>query len=147
MIEGRPGDLPSASQDQRRKERGWPRGTPGDCSYSTWMIHKRVPAIWYHLGMPKSFRSHCPPKMIRRTSTKRGPDLRESSCKRGYGSTWRKIRLMILRGEPICRHCQQAAATDVDHIIPRRAGGPDTQDNLQPLCHSCHSIKTQKESR
>ena len=53
---------------------------------------------------------------------------------------------MILRGEPICRSCSSQAATDVDHIIPRRAGGPDTPENLQPLCHSCHSKKTQKES-
>ena len=40
--------------------------------------------------------------------------------------------------------CGESAA-EVDHIIPRRQGGTDTPDNLQPLCRSCHARKTVKQ--
>jgi 5-methylcytosine-specific restriction protein A len=36
-------------------------------------------------------------------------------------------------------------STDVDHIIPREAGGSDDDENLQGLCHACHSRKTAQE--
>lgn len=36
-------------------------------------------------------------------------------------------------------------ATDVDHIISRAKGGTDERSNLQPLCHACHSEKTNRE--
>ena len=38
-------------------------------------------------------------------------------------------------------------ATEVDHIVPKSAGGTDAMDNLQALCKSCHSRKTAKEGR
>lgn len=40
--------------------------------------------------------------------------------------------------------CSQLA-TDVDHIIARRKGGTDDLQNLQSLCHACHSRKTARE--
>lgn len=68
---------------------------------------------------------------------------------RDYGARWRKIRLMQLRAEPLCRHCKAqgvvTAATEVDHIIRLRRGGTNSPDNLQSLCKSCHSKKTQLE--
>lgn len=33
------------------------------------------------------------------------------------------------------------AATNVDHVVPRPAGG-DEWSNLQGLCHKHHSVKT-----
>ena len=62
-------------------------------------------------------------------------------------SRWRRLRLQLLRAEPLCRSCRRAgkivAATDVDHIQPVADGGmPWDCNNLQPLCHSCHSKKT-----
>lgn len=74
---------------------------------------------------------------------------RPSPSKRGYDSRWRKRRLIQLRREPLCRLCsthgRPTAATEVDHIVPLKAGGPDTFDNYQSLCHRCHSIKTARE--
>ena len=67
---------------------------------------------------------------------------REKTKARGYGGTWRKIRAGILRAEPMCRHCERAPATEVDHIVPLNAGGTNARANLQPLCKRCHSIKT-----
>ena len=66
---------------------------------------------------------------------------RGSAAARGYGARWRLLRRMVLNRDPMCAHCG-AAATDVDHIIPRRAGGADTFANLQSLCKACHSRKT-----
>jgi 5-methylcytosine-specific restriction protein A len=56
---------------------------------------------------------------------------------------------MHLRVEPLCRKCRAdgiiEAATDVDHIVPLRKGGTSEESNLQSLCHSCHSRKTNQE--
>ena len=60
---------------------------------------------------------------------------------------WRdEIRPAQLERQPLCEHCLErgirTAATDVDHV-----DGDNTNDepgNLQSLCHSCHSIKTEK---
>ena len=38
------------------------------------------------------------------------------------------------------------AAAEVDHIIPLARGGTNDLANLQPLCKSCHSRKTMRES-
>jgi 5-methylcytosine-specific restriction enzyme A len=66
---------------------------------------------------------------------------RGSAASRGYGSRWRRLRRMILNQQPLCVRCG-APATDVDHIVPRAAGGDDSASNLQGLCKSCHSRKT-----
>lgn len=34
---------------------------------------------------------------------------------------------------------------EVDHKIPRENGGPDRFDNLQPLHHHCHNVKTTRD--
>jgi len=66
---------------------------------------------------------------------------RGSASERGYGARWRKLRKAFLRAHPFCARCG-ARATDVDHIVPRSAGGTDDWYNLQALCHACHSAKT-----
>ncbi len=59
-----------------------------------------------------------------------------------YGRRWRKLRLLVLRAEPLCRMCAEigrtSPATVVDHIKPIRDGGTNAWDNLQPLCKRCH---------
>ena len=57
---------------------------------------------------------------------------------------------MYLRANPICAdpfglHANSGGvvqAVHVDHIKRKRDGGTDDWDNLQGLCHSCHSMKT-----
>ena len=74
---------------------------------------------------------------------------RVSSARRGYGGRWRRLRLMQLRREPLCRVCLEMGrtepATDVDHIVPLARGGGNGLENLQSLCHLHHSQKTAQE--
>ena len=75
------------------------------------------------------------------------PAYRGSSTEQGYGQAWRKLRLFVLARDPICRDVSGCVepSTDVDHIIPRRAGGSDEPSNLQGMCHRHHSAKTSKQ--
>ena len=60
------------------------------------------------------------------------------------GAAWRKLRASVLRGEPLCRHCQSrgliVVATEVDHCDNDSTN--DDPSNHQALCHDCHSLKT-----
>ena len=59
---------------------------------------------------------------------------------------WRRCRKIKLYLNPVCEICNQQAATEVDHIVPRKSGGADFElNNLQSLCKSCHSRKTISE--
>ena len=73
---------------------------------------------------------------------------RPSAAKRGYGAEWAKARRAQLSLQPWCEHClakgRSRKATDVDHKTPKALGGSDEADNLQSLCHPCHSRKTAK---
>lgn len=60
---------------------------------------------------------------------------------------WRRLRLAVLRRHPLCAECLRQGrltpATQVDHVVPiKRGGSPWDPGNLQPLCASCHSRKT-----
>ena len=64
---------------------------------------------------------------------------------------WSKARRSILRDYPLCMRCKSygysKGATDVDHIVSHKGNEELFYDmnNLQTLCHECHSWKTQKE--
>lgn len=86
----------------------------------------------------------------RRHSQREHDARRGTSAQRGYDARWRKLREAQLSREPLCARCREegwvVAATDVDHIVPRRQGGSDSFDNFESLCHSHHSEKTARES-
>lgn len=89
------------------------------------------------------------------TKPKGTPDKRPSRIGGSLYSTarWKRLRKMVLDQEPFCRECaaqgRAVFAEDVDHIVDH--GGDYNlfwdMDNLQPLCHSCHSKKTAAERR
>jgi 5-methylcytosine-specific restriction protein A len=61
---------------------------------------------------------------------------------RWYGlSVWKRLRLMKLHRNPICEKCNRYAATDVHHRIDHKGDWRLflTLENLESLCHSCHS--------
>jgi 5-methylcytosine-specific restriction enzyme A len=71
---------------------------------------------------------------------------RLSPSRRGYGFAWQQLRRRYLRLHPECVTCG-ADATEVDHMLPLQDGGTNDDDNLQALCHACHSRKTLHESQ
>lgn len=70
---------------------------------------------------------------------------------RGYGSAWERLRKRVLRRDKyLCQiqtHCEGRAANEVDHRVPKAAGGTDEPDNLQAACSRCHKAKTAQERR
>jgi 5-methylcytosine-specific restriction enzyme A len=54
---------------------------------------------------------------------------------------WAALRAAVLaRDGRTCQLCG-SPATDVDHIVPRSAGGSDDPANLRSLCARCHRHK------
>ena len=71
-----------------------------------------------------------------------------------YNSTqWKKMRIAMLNQHYLCQICHDngviVPAKDVDHIVAHRGNEELFYDmsNLQCLCHQCHSIKTQQETK
>jgi 5-methylcytosine-specific restriction protein A len=69
---------------------------------------------------------------------------RPTAAERGYDYDWRKRRERFLRANPECVVCGEPA-TDVDHILSLAQGGTGDDDNLQALCHVCHSRKSARQ--
>ena len=78
---------------------------------------------------------------------------RETATKRGYDTRWKKARAVFLNEYPLCVECMKQGRTTpadtVDHIIPCKGNTAEfwNQSNWQPLCRSCHSIKTATKDR
>lgn len=98
-----------------------------------------------HILVPGGF---CPAHQPKRTER----SARAASWRWMYGTeTWGELRTEQLLKEPFCRACAarglRVRATDVDHIRDHKGDWDVFTDrnNLQSLCHSCHSRKTAKE--
>lgn len=70
----------------------------------------------------------------------RTADTRPAASRRGYGARWRHTRTRYLRHHPDCAVCGDRA-TQVHHLDGQGPLAPagHAPDNLQALCHSCHS--------
>lgn len=72
---------------------------------------------------------------------------RGSRHERGYGAEWEDTRERVLeRDFYLCQVCLTRTASEVDHVVPKEAGGSDVDDNLQSICSICHEIKTGLEN-
>jgi hypothetical protein len=59
--------------------------------------------------------------------------------------------LVFLRARNLCEYCRlsqlgQEATFHVDHVIPRAAGGPTTEENLALACVSCSLRRWAKQT-
>lgn len=74
-------------------------------------------------------------------------DRRGSSTARGYDRRWRRVRASVLARRPLCEDCERdgrvTLAAEVHHVDGDTRH--NTDDNLIPLCKSCHSRRTMIE--
>jgi len=83
------------------------------------------------------------------TSRRQCDERRGSAQSRGYDVTWRKLRAIKVKRNPLCEDCEQNGLTvpvaEVDHIIPINGMNDllrlDMQ-NLRSRCKACHTRKT-----
>lgn len=59
-----------------------------------------------------------------------------------YPDDWAERREAVLERDGYeCRECGSTNNLEVDHVIPISEGGSHDLDNLQTLCHACHTKK------
>lgn len=68
---------------------------------------------------------------------------------RGRGNRrYRRLRLRVLREQPLCAVCGVRASIEVDHIVPLYRGGSlMSRSNLQGVCLGCHALKSGGDRR
>ncbi len=92
----------------------------------------------------QTYRGRCPEHARQRTADRNRQ--RQQSRKVYDSRRWRILRRHVLVNNPICQMCDNALATDVDHIVPIEQGGdPWALSNLQALCARDHGRKTKAE--
>ena len=106
----------------------------------------RPPKSCNQPGCPEpTYDTYCPAH--KKEKTKQYDKERGSASKRGYNSQWRKIRLRILRDEPLCRFHKERGevvpAEVVDHIDGNSTN--NERSNLRSLCKRCHDQRTAKD--
>ena len=68
-------------------------------------------------------------------------------------SAWKNMRKQKLYEHPLCMRCDSYGVTtpavDVDHVVPHKGDANlfYNTNNLQTLCHRCHSYKTREEQQ
>ena len=81
------------------------------------------------------------------------PEETRSASSRGYGRSWQHVSRQFLAAHPLCTRClaegRYRKATVVDHIVPHCGDTTLFWDrgNWQPLCKSCHDLKTGTQDR
>ena len=84
---------------------------------------------------------------VRRKWDQSSEKRRSTRLSTGEGAA-RRLRYRINKlGYSDCVSCARrfvASNIEVDHIIGLAQGGQDIEENLQPMCKSCHYVKSNK---
>jgi 5-methylcytosine-specific restriction enzyme A len=95
---------------------------------------------------PATARGRCDEhrKPIERERSRRRREATNGIFKR---RKWDLTLRAVLARDPICRVCENAISTEVDHITPLADGGADyDMQGLQGICTPCHQAKTATEN-
>lgn len=59
---------------------------------------------------------------------------------------WRRLRLEVLRDEPMCHDCRQSPSVEVDHVQKHEGNEAMffSRANLAGMCARCHTRKTRR---
>lgn len=89
---------------------------------------------------PAAYRGRCPAHTTDRNRQTRSRNAPLYNTKR-----WQITRRHKLSLDPLCEQCGHIA-TDVHHRQAVQAGGAVwAMENLEALCHACHSRQTRRE--
>ena len=55
-----------------------------------------------------------------------------------YRALWSRIKHRIIKRDKCCKVCGSAEDLTVHHIIERRNGGSNDDENLMTVCQTCH---------
>ncbi len=58
-----------------------------------------------------------------------------------HAADWKRIRLQVLKDEPICHWCRKAPSTEADHLLEIDRGGDNSRDNLVGSCRPCNAAR------
>lgn len=89
-------------------------------------------------------------QVIEKLSQKNGvfytnEDVWQSICRVERGKVTNRIRFAVYnRDGNCCRRCGSTYDLEVDHIYPISKGGKSNFGNLQTLCHTCNSLKSNR---
>ena len=104
----------------------------------------------YRTAKSDSFNSSEIKQIIKRLSQQDGAfytngDVWQSICRVERGKVTNKIRFAVYeRDGNRCRRCGSIYDLEIDHIYPISKGGKSNFGNLQTLCHTCNSLKSNR---
>lgn len=88
-----------------------------------------------HAGCPNLVRGggYCPHHQ--RERYREQDSRRRTPAERGYGQSWRRLRVRVLRERPVCERCEGKAV-----LVHHRDHNPANVErgNLESLCRRCH---------
>jgi 5-methylcytosine-specific restriction enzyme A len=107
----------------------------------------------YSTAMPWAPARQCPtpgcPRLLRpgeRCPDHTPPPFATSTYRQRPTIPARLKRAILERDDYRCQLCPRPA-TEVDHVIPRSAGGTDHPSNLRAICHPCHVKRSGRQGR
>lgn len=76
---------------------------------------------------------------------KRTYGRKEKTSKRGYGTSWQRLRKVVLKRDGgLCQICLMnnriEDAKEIHHIKPLKQGGDNKLSNLISVCRRCHVL-------
>ena len=104
-------------------------------------VHRAVSLVLMGKAEPLVFRSH---RMTTTSGRLEVPSVvRLNQTIRRPLPTLRLTRHSVLaRDRYTCQYCgAKSSDLTIDHVVPRRRGGPDTWDNLVACCRRCNLLK------
>jgi len=74
-------------------------------------------------------------------------NYRDNANQRGYNSTWRRIRHLYLKDNPLCGVCNQTGRITAAEVVHHKDRNPKNNDsgNLVALCVDCHAKEHGKD--
>jgi 5-methylcytosine-specific restriction enzyme A len=82
-----------------------------------------------------------------RSARRRNDDKQGRAVQVYHSKRWLMVRKHVLDRDPICKMCDKALSTQVDHITPMSEGGDEYNPAaLQGLCDACHWRKSAREA-